>query len=61
VLEGGVASPISISIDKSRRITAPRRRTPTAPSGEQQQVTVDALEKMIIAINQADVSKAGEK
>ncbi|PYL07076.1 MAG: hypothetical protein DME33_11740 [Verrucomicrobia bacterium] len=58
VLEGGVASPISISIDKSRRTTAPRRQTPTAPStSQQQQVIMDALEKVITAINQADVSE----
>src|SRR6266576_1145333 len=31
VLEGGVAAPISISIDKSRRTTVPRRQIPTAP------------------------------
>src|SRR5436190_22048578 len=37
VLEGSVTPPISISIDKSRRTTAPRRQTPTAPSAEQQQ------------------------
>src|SRR5437773_4542256 len=58
VLEGGVTSPISISIDKSRRTTAPRRQTPTAPSAEQQQqVIMDALEKVITAINQADLSE----
>src|SRR2546426_4177047 len=58
VLEGGVAPPISISIDKSRRTTAPRRQTPTAPSTQQQQqVVMDALEKVITAINQADVSE----
>jgi hypothetical protein len=48
VLEGGAAPPISISIDKSRRTTAPRRQTPTAPSTpQQQQVIMDALEKVI--------------
>ncbi len=58
VLEGGVAPSISISIDKSRRTTAPRRQTPTAPSTQQQQqVVMDALEKVITAINQADVSE----
>jgi len=57
VLEGGVAPPISISIGKSRRTTAPRRQTPTAPSAEQQrQLIMDALEKVITAIDQADVS-----
>ena len=58
VLEAGVASPIRISIDERRRTTAPRRQTPTAPSAEQQQqVIMDALEKVITAINQADVSE----
>jgi hypothetical protein len=58
VLEGGVASPISISIDKSRRTTVPQRQTPTAPSTpHQQQIIMDALEKVITAINQADVSE----
>src|SRR5881296_430108 len=58
VLEGGVAPPVSISIDKSRRTTAPRQQTPTAPSTQQQQqVIMEALEKVITAINQADVSE----
>src|SRR6266487_855878 len=57
VLEAGVAPPIRISIDKSRRTTAPRQQTPTAPSTQQQQVVMDALEKVITAINQADVSE----
>jgi hypothetical protein len=36
----------------------PRRQTPTAPSAEQQQqVIMDALEKVITAINQAVVSE----
>src|SRR5881296_89290 len=58
VLEAGVAPPVSISIDKSRRTTAPRQQTPTAPSTQQQQqVIMEALEKVITAINQADVSE----
>src|SRR6267378_6394890 len=58
VLEGGIAPPISISIDKSRRTTVPRRQTPTAPSTpQQQQVIMEALEKVITAIHQADVSE----
>jgi len=57
VLEGGVAPPISISIDKSRLTTVPRRQTPTAPSTPQQQQIMEALEKVITAINQADVSE----
>jgi len=59
VFEAGVASPISISIDKSRRTTVPQRQqTSTAPSTpQQQQVIMEALEKVITAINQADVSE----
>ena len=46
VLQGGVAPPISISIDKSRRTTVPRRQTPTAQSTpQQQQVIMEALRK----------------
>ncbi len=58
VLEGGVAPPISISIDKSRGTSIPRQQQ--APMGEstpQQQVITEAVEKVIIAINQADVSE----
>src|SRR5207249_9955225 len=49
----------SISIDKSRRTTVPQRQqTSTAPSTpQQQQVIMEALEKVITAINQADVSE----
>jgi hypothetical protein len=59
VLEGGVAPPISISIDKSRRTTVPQQQqAPIAPSTpQQQQVIMEALEKVITAINQADVSE----
>src|ERR1041385_7961307 len=58
VLESGVALPISISIDKSRRTTVPRRQIPTAPSiPQQQQVLMKALEKVITAISKADVSE----
>jgi hypothetical protein len=57
VLEGGVASPIRISIDESRRTTVPQQeQAPIGPSTPQQQVIVEALEKVITAINQADVS-----
>src|SRR6059058_5087616 len=49
VFEAGVASPISISIDKSRRTTVPQQEQ--APIGastpQQQQVIVEALEKVI--------------
>ena len=57
VLESGVASPIRISIDEVRRTTVPRQeQAPIAPSTSQQ-VIVEALEKVITAINQADVSE----
>ena len=58
VLEGGVASPISISIDESRRTTVPQQQqAPIAASIPQQQAITKALEKVITAINQADVSE----
>src|SRR5882724_5818395 len=58
VLEAGVAPPIRISIDKSRRTTIlPQQQAPIAPSTPQQQVITEALEKMITAINQADLSE----
>src|SRR5439155_20670624 len=58
VLEGGVASPISISIDESRRTTVPRQQpVPIGASTPRQQVITEALEKVITAINQADVSE----
>jgi hypothetical protein len=58
VLEGGVASPISISIDKSRRTSVPRQQqAPIGESTSQQQAITEALEKVITAINQADVSE----
>src|SRR5438874_13282156 len=45
VLEGGVASPISISIDESRRTTVPQQQqAPTAASIPQRQATTKALE-----------------
>ena len=58
VFETGVAPPIQISIDESRRTTVPRQKqAPTAASTLQQERITDALEKVITAINQADVSK----
>ena len=58
VLEAGVVPPISISIDKSRRTTVPRQQqAPIGASTPQQQVITEALEKVITAINQADVSE----
>ena len=58
VLEGGVAPPIPISMDERRRTSVPRReQAPIAPSTQHQQLITDALEKVITAINQADVSE----
>jgi hypothetical protein len=58
VLETGVAPPIQISIDESRRTTAPKRKqAPIATNTPQQQMITDALEKVMAAINQADVSE----
>jgi hypothetical protein len=59
VLEGGVACPIRISIDEGWRTTVPQQeQAPIGPSTpQQQQVIVEALEKVITAINQADVSE----
>ncbi len=62
VLEAGVASPIRISIDESRRTTISRQQqAPIAASTSQQQVITEALEKVITAINQADVSEQEKK
>ena len=61
VLEAGVAPPIRISIDKGRRTKVLRQeQAPIAASTPQQQAITKALEKVITAINQADVG-AGEK
>jgi len=58
VLEAGVEPPIRISIDESRRTTVPRQQqAPIGGSTPQQQVITEALEKVITAINQADVSE----
>jgi hypothetical protein len=58
VLEAGVAPPIRISIDESRRASVPQQeQAPIATSTPQQQMITDALEKVITAINQADVSE----
>jgi hypothetical protein len=58
VLEAGVASPIRISFDKSGGATVPRQEeAPIGASTPQQQVIMEALEKVITAINQADVSE----
>jgi hypothetical protein len=58
VVEGGVAPPIRISIDESRRTTVRRQeQAPIAPNTPQQQAITEALEKVITAINQADLSE----
>jgi hypothetical protein len=58
VIEAGVAPPIRISIDEGRRIAVPQPgQAPIAVSTPQQQIITDALEKVITAINQADVSE----
>ena len=57
VLEGGVAPPVQISMDERRRTSVPRReQAPIATSTQHQQMITDALEKVITAINQAEVS-----
>jgi hypothetical protein len=58
VLEAGVAPPIRISFDESRRTTVSQQeQVPVAPSTPQQQVIAAALEKVITALNQADASE----
>jgi hypothetical protein len=60
VVEAGVAPPIqiSISIGASRRTAIPQQeRAPIATSTPQQQKIMDALEKVITAINRANVSE----
>src|SRR5437764_354601 len=54
----GVAPPIRISIAESPRTTVPKQKqAPLATSTPQQQMITDALEKVIAAINQADLSE----
>jgi hypothetical protein len=58
VLEAGIKPPIPIAIDESLRTAVGReQRAPIAPSTPQQEAITDALEKVIVAINQADVSE----
>jgi len=58
VIEAGVAPPIRISIDESRRTAVPQAgQAPIAVSTPQQQMITDALEKVITSIIQADVSE----
>lgn len=57
VLEAGVASPISISLDKSRPTGLRRKQqAPVAASTPPQLAITEAVEKVINAINQSDVS-----
>jgi hypothetical protein len=57
VFEGGVEPPIRISIEESRRTEVPRQRqAPIAAITPQQQSITQALEKVITAIDQTDVS-----
>jgi F0F1-type ATP synthase epsilon subunit len=61
VLQGGVEPPIRISIDEARRTAVPQQeQAPIAASTQQQNIT-DALEKVITAINKADVSEQEKK
>jgi hypothetical protein len=58
VVEAGVAPPIRISIDESPRTTVPKQQqAPVATSTSQQRKITQALEKVIAAINQVDVSE----
>jgi len=58
VLECDVSAPLRISIDESRRSTVSKReQAPIAGRTPQQQMIAGALEKVIAAINQADVSE----
>jgi hypothetical protein len=54
VLEGRVEPPVSISIDKSRRTRVSKQEQ--VPIAQQQAIT-EALEKVLTAIDQADVSE----
>src|SRR5438270_12099427 len=58
VLEADAAAPIRICIDESRRTRVPRQeQAPIATSTPQQQAITEALEKVITAINQADLAE----
>jgi hypothetical protein len=58
VLEAGVVPPIQISFAESLQTTVPSQlQAPIAASTPQQQMITEALEKVIVAINQADVSE----
>ena len=58
VFETGIAPPIQISIGERQRTTVPKgEQARTATSTRQQERITVALEKVITAINQADLSK----
>jgi hypothetical protein len=58
VLEAGVTPPIRISYDEIRRTTVRReQQAPITASTPQQQAITEAVEKVIAAINEADVSE----
>jgi len=58
VVEGGVAPPIRTAIEKIPRTTVPKQQqAPVATSTSQQRKITQALEKVIAAINQADLSE----
>ena len=58
VLEGNLSAPLRISIDESQRPTDSKpKQAAIAESTPQQQTITAALEKVITAINQADVSE----
>jgi hypothetical protein len=58
VIEAGVAPPIPIAIDKSAQTSLRRQQEEAGTaSTPQQQMITDALEKVIAAINHADVSE----
>ena len=58
VLQGRVEPPIEISMDEARRTAVPQQEhAPTAAITPQQQNITDALGRVIIAINEADMSE----
>jgi hypothetical protein len=57
VLEAGVEPPIPVSIDKSRRPAVSKREQTSRKRRSQQQAIAEALEKVITAVNQAEVSE----
>jgi hypothetical protein len=57
VLKAGVEPPIRISMDESRTTVSRQEQASIATSTPQQQAITEALEKVITAINQADLSE----